>query len=186
MTLKRLLDVVVALLLSIAVLPVILVLGALILGIDRHNPFFAQRRLGRNELPFTMYKLRTMKSDTLDVPTHEVSASSVSKLGGFLRRTKLDELPQLWSVIRGDMSFVGPRPGLVDHDELTVNRRALNVFSLVPGITGVSQIDRIDMSDPKRLAESDARYIGRDSLSGDIGIMWATLMGKGSGDRINR
>jgi O-antigen biosynthesis protein WbqP len=182
--LKRLFDLVIALPVGVAILPVLLVLCALIYISDRGYPLFSQRRLGRNEVPFTLYKLRTMKTETKESPTHEISASNVSKFGAVLRKTKLDELPQLWNVVRGDMSLVGPRPGLVDHDDLTIQRRAFNVFSLVPGITGISQIRRIDMSDPERLAESDAGYIGRESVSTDLRIIWATLAGKGGGDRV--
>ena len=186
MSSKRAFDLVVAVPGAIVALPIVLLLCLLIVVIDRHNPLFIQRRLGRNETPFTMYKLRTMKSGTEQVPTHEVAASRVSRLGLLLRATKLDELPQLLSVIKGDMSLVGPRPGLTDHDALTVARRSHGVFDLAPGITGVSQMERIDMSDPERLAASDARYIGQASLATDFRIILATILGKGGGDRVER
>lgn len=186
MTPKRLSDLVLALSTGALALPIVLLLCILIITIDRHNPLFSQRRLGRNEEPFTMHKLRTMTVGTDDAPTHEVSASSVSRLGHFLRVTKLDELPQLWSVIKGDMSLVGPRPGLTDHDELTTMRRKFDVFSLTPGITGISQIEKIDMSKPEELARSDARYIGNQSFMTDLRIIAATVFGKGGGDAIER
>lgn len=175
----------VAILVGIASLPVLLLMCVLIVLVDRQNPIFAQKRLGRNEIPFTLYKLKTMRAGTLHVPTHMVAANNVSKIGSLLRRTKLDELPQLWNVIIGNMSFVGPRPGLVDHDELTRYRRELDVFSIKPGITGVSQVEKIDMSDPKKLAESDSRYLGQKNLLNDLKIIWATILGKGGGDRIH-
>ena len=184
MTSKRLFDLAIAVPAGLVALPLVILLSVLIGLVDRQDPIFRQIRLGRNERPFTMYKLRTMRVGTDEAPTHKISASSVSKLGRFLRATKLDELPQLWSVIVGDMSLVGPRPGLTDHDELTQKRREKGVFSLVPGITGVSQIKKIDMSDVDVLAESDARYIGRDSIPLDLKIIWATIVGRGGGDRV--
>jgi O-antigen biosynthesis protein WbqP len=145
---------------------------------------FRQRRVGLHEQPFTCYKLRTMFVDTRDVPTHETSASSVTPVGKWLRSLKLDELPQLWNIVRGDMSLVGPRPCLPSQVELIAARRARGVYEIRPGVTGISQVAGIDMSNPERLAELDARYLEQMSLATDIRIILATALGAGRGDRV--
>ncbi|MBJ3785058.1 sugar transferase [Devosia sediminis] len=145
---------------------------------------FRQTRVGRGEVPFTCYKLRTMQSSTANLPTHQVSSASVTPIGAFLRRSKLDELPQLINVLRGEMSFVGPRPCLPQQTELVEQRRARGVFAVRPGITGLAQIQDIDMSDPVRLATVDQRYVDNASFIGDIRIMISTVLGKGQGDHV--
>jgi lipopolysaccharide/colanic/teichoic acid biosynthesis glycosyltransferase len=151
---------------------------------DRQNPFFAQERLGRHKKPFTLYKLRTMHVGTPNVTSHSVSRSSVTRPGRWIRRFKIDELPQLLNVIAGQMSLVGPRPGLVGHGELTEARERHGVFRVRPGITGLSQIREIDMSEPERLARSDAEYISSQGFFSDLSIVLATITGSGSGDRV--
>src|SRR4051812_15728018 len=161
--------------------PVLLII---ILAIRLQSPgpaIFAQRRVGREERPFTCYKLRTMYSGTANLPTHEVQASSVTPLGELLRRFKIDELPQLWNVLTGDMSLVGPRPCLPSQIELLDARRRLGVLQVRPGITGLAQVNGIDMSDANRLAEVDARYVRTQSFPGDLRLIWATLRGRGVG-----
>jgi O-antigen biosynthesis protein WbqP len=125
-----------------------------------------------------------MYVDTPSVPTHDVKASHVTRVGRFLRRTKLDELPQLWNVLKGEMSFVGPRPCLPSQAELIEERLKRGVLALRPGITGISQIRGIDMSTPALLAESDADYLEKQSLAFDLRILLHTALGGGSGDRI--
>jgi O-antigen biosynthesis protein WbqP len=142
---------------------------------------FAQVRVGRNERPFTCYKLRTMYVGTASLPTHQVQASSVTPLGEYLRRFKVDEIPQLCNVLIGDMSLVGPRPCLPTQTELVEARRRLGVFEVRPGITGLAQVGGIDMSDPDRLAEVDAQYVRSRSFAGDLKLIWATLRGQGVG-----
>jgi O-antigen biosynthesis protein WbqP len=149
---------------------------------DRANPFFVQARLGRNERSFLLVKLRTMRIGTGDRPSHEITRNSITRIGATLRRTKLDELPQLWNVLRGEMSFVGPRPGLPSQHELADKRRSHGVDRLVPGITGVSQVQGLDMSTPERLAESDATYLRKWSLMRDLRLLLRTAMGGGRGD----
>ena len=100
-----------------------------------------------------------MKLDTKDVATHLLDESQVTPVGTILRRTKLDELPQLWNVLKGDMSLVGPRPCLPTQKELIKARDNLRVFAVRPGITGLAQINGIDMSQPKLLAKTDARML---------------------------
>jgi hypothetical protein len=118
------------------------------------------------------------------VATHLASASSITPFGSFLRKSKLDELPQLWNVLKGDMSLVGPRPNLYNQDELITERDSLLVYSIRPGITGLAQINKIDMSTPRLLAETDARMIEELSVGSYFKYIFFTIFGKGFGDRI--
>lgn len=127
--------------------------------LDTGSPLFRQERVGRRQKPFILLKFRTMKPSTASVATHLVDASAVTELGRFLRRTKLDELPQLWNVLRGEMSLVGPRPCLPNQLELISERISRGVFAARPGMTGLAQINRIDMSTPKLLAETDQKML---------------------------
>jgi O-antigen biosynthesis protein WbqP len=161
--------------------PVLLIVILIIRFQSPGSAIFAQARVGKGGGLFTCYKLRTMYVGTAHLPTHQVEASSVTGLGEYLRRFKIDELPQLWNVLAGDMSLVGPRPCLPSQTELVEARRQLGVLELRPGITGLAQIRGIDMSDPGRLAEVDAQYARSQSLSGDFRLIWATLRGRGVG-----
>ncbi len=116
--------------------------------------------------------------------THLVGASSVTKLGSFLRKTKLDELPQLINVLKGEMSLVGPRPCLFNQNELIEARQEKSVFDVRPGITGLAQINEIDMSTPELLAEWDEKMILTLSLKNYFVYIVQTVVGKGSGDRV--
>jgi len=151
---------------------------------DSCNPIFRQKRLGRNLVPFTILKFRTMVPDTPNVATELVNPGSVTRLGRFLRNSKLDELPQLYNVLKGDMSLVGPRPGLLNQDSLTAARIKLGVFEVRPGITGLAQIRGIDMSTSELLAQTDAEMISQMSVFKYFKYIFLTLAGKGSGDRI--
>lgn len=182
---KRSFDLIVATAGLIVLTPVIALLLVLV-RLDSPGPgLFRQTRVGREEEPFTCYKLRTMKTGTAHAATHEVGASAVTRLGRVLRRTKLDELPQLWNIVRGQMSFVGPRPCLPTQHELIEERRKHGVFALRPGITGVAQVAGVDMSDPVRLAALDATYAGSQGLGTDIGLIARTFLGAGQGDRVD-
>lgn len=151
---------------------------------DSRSPLFRQQRIGRDRSPFMLVKFRTMKVDTESVATHLASATSVTKLGSFLRKTKLDELPQLWNVLKGDMSLVGPRPNLLNQTELIIERSALDVYAVRPGITGLAQLSGIDMSTPRDLANIDAKMIKEMSLKSYFSMIFKTLGGGGIGDRI--
>jgi lipopolysaccharide/colanic/teichoic acid biosynthesis glycosyltransferase len=105
-------------------------------------------------------------------------------VGAFLRRTKLDELPQLWNVFKGEMSFVGPRPCLFNQFDLIKERESCGVFNAKPGITGLAQVNNIDMSTPKFLAETDARMLKDLTVSAYFNYIFMTLCGKGAGDRV--
>jgi O-antigen biosynthesis protein WbqP len=157
-----------------------------ILGLfDSGSPLFRQVRVGRHKKPFTLVKFRTMKPDTAHVATHLADASAITLFGRFLRRSKLDELPQLWNVLKGEMSLVGPRPCLVSQQQLIGEREARGVFNARPGITGLAQVDEIDMSTPQLLAETDARMLATLCLKDYFRYILLTVTGKGSGDRIS-
>lgn len=181
---KRAFDLLVALLALIVLGPLLGLLVALV-RLDSPGPgIFRQARVGRFERPFVCYKLRTMRTGTRNAPSHEVGQAALTRLGGVLRRTKLDELPQLCNVVRGQMSFVGPRPCLPSQTELIAARRERGVFEIRPGITGIAQVAGVDMSEPERLAELDARYLATRSLRTDIGLIARTALGAGGGDRV--
>ncbi|SEG57098.1 sugar transferase [Marinobacterium lutimaris] len=179
----RAFDVVFALLGLIVGFPVLVLIG--LIGLfDTGAPLFRQVRVGRHQKPFTLVKFRTMKKGTASVATHLADGSSITSFGRFLRKTKLDELPQLWNVLRGEMSLVGPRPGLFNQTELTDAREKQGVFRVRPGITGLAQVNEIDMSTPELLAEVDRRMIDSMSLKNYFRYILLTLQGKGSGDRV--
>ncbi|MEQ8182877.1 sugar transferase [Marinobacter salarius] len=163
--------------------PLLLIL--LVIGFfDTGSPVFRQERVGRNKNPFTLMKFRTMKRDTASVASHLASASSITSFGHFLRRTKLDELPQLWNVLKGEMSLVGPRPCLFNQEELIAEREQRGVLAARPGITGLAQVNGIDMSTPWLLAETDQKMLENLTLSAYFKYIFMTVAGKGAGDRV--
>ncbi|WP_439437666.1 sugar transferase [Salinivibrio costicola] len=178
----RLLDFIFAFAGLLLLWPIIIVIA--VLGyFDTGAPIFRQTRVGRNQQPFTLVKFRTMPIHTRSMATHLVSASDVTRLGRFLRRTKLDELPQLINVLRGEMSLVGPRPCLFNQTELIEAREQRGIFDVRPGITGLAQINGIDMSDPTKLAQWDHDMLATLSLKQYFFYIIATVLGKGTGDR---
>ena len=181
----RFFDIVFSLLGLIFGFPLLLLL-ALIGLFDTGSPVFRQVRVGRHQKPFTLIKFRTMAVDTASVATHLASSASITRFGHFLRRTKLDELPQLWNVLKGEMSLVGPRPGLFNQQELTEERAKRHVFDVRPGITGLAQVSEIDMSTPVLLAETDQKMIECLGLTDYFRYIFLTVAGKGAGDRVVR
>lgn len=179
----RLFDVLFALLGLIFGLPVLALLWLMGLW-DTGSPLFRQQRVGRNQQPFVLVKFRTMRPDTASVATHLADASAITPFGRFLRRTKLDELPQLWNVLKGEMSLVGPRPCLFSQQALLAERAARGVFNVRPGITGLAQVRGIDMSTPRLLADTDAQMIKTLSVFNYFKYILLTVLGKGAGDRI--
>ena len=165
-------------------LPAVLICAAAIKLTSTGPVIFRQTRVGLHEKPFTCYKLRTMFVSTADAPSHETSASAVTPVGKWLRGLKLDELPQLWNILRGEMSFVGPRPCLPSQKELITARRERGLYDILPGITGIAQVDGIDMSDAQKLAKRDADYLADMSLAADFRLILATVLGAGRGDRV--
>lgn len=151
---------------------------------DTGSPVFRQERVGRHKKPFTLVKFRTMSVNTASVTSHLASSSSITKFGYFLRRTKLDELPQLWNVLKGEMSLVGPRPCLFNQKELIQEREQRGVLAARPGVTGLAQVNDIDMSTPKLLAETDAKMLTNLTVPAYFKYIFMTVSGKGSGDRV--
>jgi len=151
---------------------------------QRGSPLFRQQRMGRHEKHFTLIKFRTMKPETGSVGTHEVNPGQVTVWGRLLRKIKIDELPQLWNVLKGEMSLVGPRPCLPSQSQLIQARQRLGVFNVRPGVTGLAQIQGIDMSTPDLLAKTDAEMIRTMSLFNYFKYILLTVCGWGRGDRI--
>lgn len=177
----RFLDFFAALLGLCVLLPVLFIV--FIIGIfDTGSPLFVQERIGRNKRPFRLIKFRTMNVTTESVASHLVSNASITKLGGFLRKTKIDELPQLINVLRGEMSLVGPRPNLLNQDELIAARDTLGVYKVLPGITGLAQVRNIDMSTPHLLAKTDKEMIDTFTMKNYFKYILMTITGSGKGD----
>ena len=131
---------------------------------DTYSPLFYQERIGLNEKKFILVKFRTMKLNTPSSESHLIDISAITKFGFFIRLIKLDELPQLWNVLKGDMSFVGPRPCLFSQKKLIDERIKYKVFEVRPGITGLAQISGITMKTPRLLAYTDAKMISNMNL----------------------
>ncbi|WP_226684797.1 sugar transferase [Shewanella indica] len=179
----RILDFLAAFLGLLLLWPVLLIVT--IIGMfDTGSPIFVQERVGRNKRPFKLIKFRTMSVETKSVASHLASNASITKLGVFLRKTKIDELPQLINVVKGEMSLVGPRPNLFNQEELIKERDAQGVYDVLPGITGLAQVQNIDMSTPKLLAETDKQMIDTLNIKNYFKYILMTVTGSGSGDAV--
>ncbi|MDO8997130.1 MAG: sugar transferase [Sediminibacterium sp.] len=179
----RLFDILFSLFGLIVLSPIILILY--LIGLfDTGSPLFRQERVGLNQNSFMLLKFRSMHLNTKTVATHLVQVSSITKWGSFLRKSKLDELPQLFNVLLGDMSFVGPRPNLFNQIELIDARNKKGVYSVRPGITGLAQINKIDMSTPQLLAETDEKMIKQLDIIHYFKYIFLTIFGNGFGDRV--
>lgn len=146
------------------------------------KPLFFQQRVGKSKKIFLLVKFRTMTVGTQSMGSHLVDSSSITRFGRFIRRIKIDELPQLWNVLKGDMSLVGPRPCLPVQEELINERDIRGVFEVRPGITGLSQIKGIDMSTPELLSITDKKMIDASSLKQYFMYILLTALGRGVGD----
>ncbi|WP_226564818.1 sugar transferase [bacterium 19NY03SH02] len=163
--------------------PVLLIIT--IIGMfDTGSPIFIQTRVGKNKRPFDLIKFRTMSVETKSVASHLASNASITKLGAFLRKTKIDELPQLINVVKGEMSLVGPRPNLFNQEELIKEREVQGVYDVLPGITGLAQVQNIDMSTPKLLAETDKKMIDTLNVKNYFKYILMTVTGSGTGDAV--
>lgn len=151
---------------------------------DTGSPLFIQERVGKDKKPFKLVKFRTMSLDTASVASHLADNSSITKLGSILRKTKLDELPQLINVLKGEMSLVGPRPNLYNQHDLIEARDSQGVYDVLPGITGLAQLSGIDMSTPELLAKTDKEMIANLTIKDYFDYIIRTALGKGSGDAI--
>ncbi len=174
---KRTIDLLFALVaLALLALPMLVI--ALVVRLTSPGPaLYWSDRVGRDNRIFRMPKFRTMRTDTPAVATHLLTdaARHLTPVGALLRRTSLDELPQLLSIVRGDMSFVGPRPALFNQDDLVALRTATGVHRLLPGLTGWAQVNgRDDLAIPEK-ARLDAEYLARRSLRLDLWILWRTV-----------
>lgn len=179
----RLFDILFSFLGLIVGLPLLLII-ALIGLFDTGSPFFLQKRVGRGKKPFILIKFRTMKVDTASVASHLVGQGQITSFGRFLRKSKMDELPQLWNVLKGEMSLVGPRPCLYNQEELIQERERHGVFRFRPGVTGLGQIQNVDMSTPEKLAKLDSEMLQNLTLGSYFFYLFATATGKGRGDAV--
>jgi O-antigen biosynthesis protein WbqP len=162
------------------VLIIVIIIGMF----DTGSPIFIQTRVGKNKKAFKLIKFRTMSVETKSVASHLTSNASITKLGSFLRISKIDELPQLINVLKGEMSLVGPRPNLFNQEELIKERDALGVYNVLPGVTGLAQVQNIDMSTPALLAKTDKKMIDTLTISNYFKYILMTVTGSGSGDAV--
>lgn len=174
---KRLCDLILAVLAALVLgLPLLLV--AMLVKLTSHGPIlYWSDRVGRNNRIFKMPKFRSMHVGTPPVATHLLTdpAAHLTPIGSFLRKSSLDELPQLWSILKGDMSFVGPRPALFNQDDLIALRTQCGVHELLPGLTGWAQINGRDELPIPEKVKLDAEYLHRRSLAFDVLILWRTF-----------
>ena len=164
----------------------LLIFVFIICFLESRDPIFIQKRVGMHQKPFKLFKFRTMKKNTPSKASHLINKNSVTRFGKFIRLLKLDELPQLINVLNGDMSLVGPRPCLPNQSELIKWREKYNLYKIKPGITGLSQIKGIDMSNPKKLAQSDFLMISRINQIYYFKYLLLTFFGKGRGDKVKK
>jgi lipopolysaccharide/colanic/teichoic acid biosynthesis glycosyltransferase len=180
---QRSVDIVLSALGLLIMFPILLII--LTFGFfDTGSPVFIQKRVGKNKRLFYLVKFRTMKKNTASIASHLASPSSITQFGAILRKTKIDELPQLFNVLKGDMSLVGPRPNLFNQTELIAERETLDIYAVRPGITGLAQIKNIDMSTPKLLAETDAKMLSDLSIKNYFFYIAKTVLGSGKGDAV--
>lgn len=174
---KRIFDLLLALCAGTVLLVPILLIALAVRLTSRGPALYWSDRVGRHNRIFRMPKFRTMRLDTPAVATHLLKEPGkyLTPIGPFLRKSSLDELPQLWSILRGDMSFVGPRPALFNQDDLVALRTELGVHELVPGLTGWAQVNgRDELPIPQKVA-LDAEYIRKQSIAFDVRILCMTL-----------
>jgi len=182
MIFKRVFDIILsALLLFFLALPM-LIIWLVVVSTSSGGGIFRQKRIGRNKREFVCYKFRTMYEHTPVCSAKQMSKMAdsekyVTRFGRFLRRTSLDELPQLWNVIKGDMSLVGPRPLIAEEEEVHSAREKSGVYAVRPGITGLAQVRGRNFIDDKKKAEIDAQYIRSMGIVQDLKILAMTALG---------
>ena len=145
--------------LGLIILSPILILIFIIGYFENGSPLYIQKRIGLNQKSFMLFKFRTMRKETKSAATHLIKNSMITPFGNLLRKIKLDEAPQLWNVLIGDMSLVGPRPCLLNQKKLIIERKKKGVFKVKPGITGLAQVTGINMKTPTLLAKTDQKMI---------------------------
>lgn len=174
---KRAFDFICSLIAVIILLPLFALLSLIILIDDGKPVLFRQQRVGRNNEVFSIYKFRTMKNNTGNVATAQLKNSDefITRSGRFFRKTSLDELPQLFNILKGDMSFVGPRPLIPEEEEIRQLRNEKGVYAVRPGMTGLAQINGRDNLDMVQKTEYDLQYIENMSFFNDIKILFKTV-----------
>ena len=163
---------------GLVLLSPILIILFIIGWFENGLPLFTQIRVGRHQRSFLLIKFRTMPVNTLSVATHLVKNTIITPYGKFLRRTKLDEIPQLYNVLIGDMSLVGPRPCLLNQKKLIIERKKRGIFKVKPGITGLSQVSGVTMKTPKLLAKTDLKMIKQLNLPNYFYYIFKTIIRK--------
>ncbi|NOQ14274.1 MAG: sugar transferase [Methyloprofundus sp.] len=174
---KRIFDFILAVFILLIVVIPILIIALIVKLTSPGDALYWSDRVGLNNRLFRMPKFRSMKIDTPEVATHLLTnpQSAITPVGCFLRKTSLDELPQLWNILRGEMSFVGPRPALFNQHDLIALRTAEKVHTLIPGLTGWAQINGRDELSITEKVNLDSEYLQNQSFSKDIKILWLTL-----------
>lgn len=175
---KRIIDIILSLLaIFLLIIPEIVI--AIFIKIDsKGSIFFKQRRIGKNKKYFIIYKFRTMRSDTpTNIPTHLLENPDfyITRVGKILRRTSLDELPQIINILKGDMSIVGPRPALWNQEDLILERDKYGANNIRPGLTGLAQINGRDELEISEKAKLDGEYVKNMSFSSDLKIFVSTI-----------
>jgi O-antigen biosynthesis protein WbqP len=184
---KRLFDLVFALAIAFVLLLPMMLLAAVIKLSSKGSVLYWSDRVGRENEIFKMPKFRSMKIDAPAVATHLLNDPDkyLTPIGGFLRRTSLDELPQFWSIIKGDMSFVGPRPALFNQDDLIALRSQCGIHHLPPGLTGWAQVNGRDELPIPQKVRLDEEYLQRKSFGFDLYVIWLTVLKVIQGDGIS-
>ena len=176
---KRLLDIILSVI-GIVVLSPLLIIISICTKLTSKGPvFFKQRRIGKNKIEFTIYKFRTMRSDTPhNMPTHMLknANSYITKVGAVLRKTSLDELPQLFNIVKGDMSIIGPRPALWNQEDLINEREKYSANDIRPGLTGWAQVNGRDELEIHVKAKYDGEYVDKISFLFDLKIFFKTII----------
>jgi O-antigen biosynthesis protein WbqP len=175
---KRLFDLLLALVAAVFLVPPIAAVAAAVRLSSPGPALYWSDRVGRHNRSFKMPKFRSMRIDTPAVATHLLQNPDqwLTPIGSFLRKSSLDELPQLWSILKGDMSFVGPRPALFNQDDLIALRTEKGVHELVPGLTGWAQVNGRDELPILQKVQLDVEYLRRQSLFFDLKILWMTAL----------
>lgn len=175
---KTILDFLFALILIVPLAPILLII-ALAIKLESKGPvLFKQKRLGKDNTYFYILKFRTMRIDTPhDMPTHLLNGATnyITKVGGFLRKSSLDELPQIFNILCGQMSFIGPRPALWNQDDLIAAREKVGANQIKPGLTGWAQVNGRDELEISVKAQYDGEYVKEMSLALDLKIIWLTI-----------
>lgn len=175
---KNIVDFLFALILVVPLAPILLII-ALAIKLESKGPvLFKQKRLGKDNTYFYILKFRTMRVDTPhDMPTHLLNGATnyITKVGGFLRKSSLDELPQIFNILCGQMSFIGPRPALWNQDDLIAAREEVGANQIKPGLTGWAQVNGRDELEISVKAQYDGEYVKNMSLALDLKIIWLTI-----------